>query len=102
MVMMNDSSNDFPQKPIKPNSRYELRVNDRLTEETATWFEDMTLIVDETTTPPQTLIQGIIRDQAALYGLISRIRDLGLLLLSVNLIERKKEDAGETKIENHV
>jgi hypothetical protein len=43
--------------------------------------------VDESTTPPQTIIKGVIRDQAALYGLISRIRDLGLKLLSVNLLE---------------
>jgi hypothetical protein len=95
MVMMNDSSDNFPQQSIKPNSRYELRINGRLAQETATWFEDVTLIVDETTTPPQTILQGIIRDQSALYGLISRIRDLGLLLVSVNLIEQKRRRPGK-------
>jgi hypothetical protein len=78
--------NEFPEN-FPPNTPYEIRVNGRLSPETAVWFEDMTLIVDDTTDPPQTIIQGIIRDQAALYGLISRIRDLGLRLLSVNLIE---------------
>jgi len=91
---------DFPDQPSARNLRYELRVDGRLTEETADWFEDMTLTADETTDPPQTLIQGIVRDQAALYGLISRIRDLGLLLLSVNLLDREmKEEDGE--IEKH-
>lgn len=78
--------NEFPEN-ILPNTPYEFRVSGRLSTETADWFEDMTLTVDETTTPPQTIIQGVIRDQAALYGLISRIRDLGLQLVSVNLIE---------------
>jgi hypothetical protein len=78
--------NEFPDN-FAPNTPYEIRVNGRLSPETAGWFEDMTLTVDESTTPPQTIIKGVIRDQAALYGLISRIRDLGLKLLSVNLLE---------------
>ncbi len=95
-VMMKDLP-DFPDQPIAPNMRYEFRVNGRLSQEMRTWFEDMTLTVDETTTPPQTLIQGIIRDQAALYGLISRIRDLGLHLLSANLIEQEQEEEDSEK-----
>jgi len=78
---------DFPDKTNARNLRYELRVEGRLTGETVNWFEDMSLSTDKNTTPSQTVIQGTIRDQAALYGLISRIRDLGLQLLSVNLIE---------------
>ena len=42
------------------------------------WFEDMTLAVNDETTPAQTIIKGHIIDQAALFGLINRIRDLGL------------------------
>jgi len=92
---MDEYLNDFPQHPITPNTRYQIRVNGRLSQETVTWFEDMTLAVDETTSPPQTIIQGVIRDQSALYGLISRIRDLGLVLLSVNLITGEDEENGE-------
>jgi hypothetical protein len=51
-------------------------------------------MLDTTTNPVQTIIKGYIVDQAALYGLISRIRDLGLILVSVNRIERS-EDEGE-------
>jgi hypothetical protein len=84
---------DFPKQPIAPNMRYEFRINGRLSLDIANWFEGMTLSVDETTTPVQTIIQSVIRDQAALYGLISRIRDLGLTLLSVNLVEEKENES---------
>jgi len=90
---------NLPDQPIAPNMLYEFRVSGRLTQETAAWFEDMSLSIDETSTPSQTIIQGIIRDQAALYGLISRVRDLGLLLLSVNLIDREIEEDGEIETE---
>ena len=83
--------NELPGK-FAPNTPYEIRVNGRLAPETAPWFEDMILAVDETTSPPQTIIQGVVRDQAALYGLISRVRDLGLQLLSVNLIDQEQEE----------
>ncbi len=88
--MMNELP-DFSEQLIEPNMQYEFRVNGRLSQEMCTWFEDMTLTIDETTSPPQTVIQGVIRDQAALYGLISRIRDLGLLLLSVNCVQKKEK-----------
>ena len=78
---------DFSKQPIEPNTRYELRVNGRLSQKMRTWFEDMTLTVDETTSPSQTIIQGVIRDQAALYGLINRLRDLGLALISVTRLD---------------
>ena len=85
---MNDNPDDFRIQPFDTPKFYELRVDGRLGRESASWFEDMTLVVDESTSPVQTIIQGPIRDEAALYGLISRIRDLGLTLLSVNLVKK--------------
>ena len=70
---------------------YEIRIRGRLSEQGAIWFEDMTLTVNEEISPPQTIISGHIVDQAALYGLISRIRDLGLTLLSVKHIDKEEE-----------
>jgi hypothetical protein len=52
----------------------------------------MDITVDKSVTPSQTIIQGYIVDRAALHGLISRVRDLGLTLLSMNLIEREEDD----------
>ena len=53
-------------------SDYEICIQGRLGSHTAAWFEDMTLIVNEESIPPQTIIRGYFVDQAALYGLISR------------------------------
>jgi hypothetical protein len=44
--------------------------------------------MDETTSPPQTCLQGPVMDQAALHGLLSRIRDLGLPLITVQQMEK--------------
>jgi hypothetical protein len=89
--MMSDTPNDFRIQPYDMPEFYELRVNGRLQRESAFWFEDMTLTIDESTSPVQTIIKGSIRDQATLYGLISRIRDLGLILISVKQLEQKED-----------
>lgn len=84
---MNDISEQFKFEPFPADTVYELRISGRLGQSTLSWFEDMTVTADKSTTPVQTIIWGPMRDQAALYGLISRIRDLGLILLSVNRLE---------------
>ncbi len=71
---------------------YEFRVRGLLSQPGASWFTGMQILVDETSNPAQTIIKGYIVDQAALHGLISRIRDLGLTLVSVNRIERSEEE----------
>jgi len=60
--------------------RYELRVKGHLDARWADWFDGLALtrLSDGTTT-----IHGWIPDQAALHGLLQRLRDLGLLLISV-------------------
>lgn len=76
---------------------YRICVRGRLSETGAAWFEGFTLTVDETTLPLQTRLEGPVMDQAALHGLISRIRDLGLTLISVQCIdERVPFDCGNT------
>ncbi len=67
---------------------YEIRVKGQLDEGWAVWFEGMEVSVDapKDDGPPTTTIAGPVLDQAALYGLLGRIRDLGLSLVSVNRI----------------
>jgi hypothetical protein len=72
-------------------SDYEICIEGRLGPHAAAWFADMTLTVDEQSTPPQTVIHGYFVDQAALYGLISRARDLGLTLVSVKRIDIEED-----------
>jgi hypothetical protein len=62
---------------------YRICVQGRLSQTGAAWFEGFTLTVDETTSPSLTYLQGPVIDQAELYGLISRIRDLGLTLITL-------------------
>ena len=60
--------------------RYEIRVQGHLDERWFHRFEGLTITL---TAAGETIITGAIVDQAALYGLLNRIRDLGLDLLSV-------------------
>ncbi len=63
--------------------RYEIRVQGRLESRWAAWFDGMTLTAgsDGTTT-----IHGPVVDQAALHGLLRKLRDVGLPLLSVTRV----------------
>ena len=67
-------------------SLYRICVRGRLGPTGAAWFEGLTLAVDEAKRPLQTCLEGPM-DQAALHGLLSRIRDLGLFLISVQCMD---------------
>jgi hypothetical protein len=60
---------------------YEIRVNGVLDPRWGDWFDGLRLSSDER---GQTIIAGPVADQAALHGLLAKIRDLGLELLSVH------------------
>ena len=60
----------------------EIRVKGRIDEHWSDWFDDLTI----THADDETVLSGTIVDQAALYGLLARLRDLGLPLLSVNRV----------------
>jgi len=59
---------------------YRIRIKGHLAARWATRFDGMTLTAQE---DGSTLIQGLVVDQAALHGLLSQIRDIGMPLLSV-------------------
>jgi hypothetical protein len=69
--------------PKEPD-HYEIRIKGHLDSRRAQWFEGLTM----TQLPDgETVLFGPIVDQAALHGVLSKIRDLGLLLLSVKRLE---------------
>jgi hypothetical protein len=70
----------MPTEDQGASCRYEIRVNGRLDDRWAEWFEGMTLTREDNDT---TLLTGPVVDQAALHGLLKRIRDLGTPLISV-------------------
>ena len=51
-----------------------------------TWFEELTVIKQPNFS---TMLRGQLIDQSALYGVLRKINDLGIELISVNLIEEK-------------
>ena len=87
--MMN-SSQDLAHSDAStsPNSRdvYEIRIKGLLDEHWENWFEGMALITVEEDGHDCTVLTGAIADQPALHGLLERIRDLNLTLLSVRKI----------------
>ena len=66
---------------------YEIRIKGHLADRWAAWFEDLTLTREESGT---TLLSGPVVDQAALHGLLKKVRDLGLPLLSVMQVEPRQ------------
>jgi hypothetical protein len=69
---------------------YEIRIKGHLDDTWAEWFEGLTITLEEN---GDTLLTGPVVDQAALHGLLKKVRDLGIPLLSVNLVQSqpKKE-----------
>jgi hypothetical protein len=60
---------------------YELRIKGHLGDQWSDWFEGMNITLQEN---GSTLITGPVLDQAELHGLLKKVRDVGLTLLSVN------------------
>ena len=65
------------------NSRYEIRVMGILDGRWSAWFEDLQVVSDG----EETVISGPVADQAALHGLLTKVRDLGLFLISVRHLD---------------
>ena len=59
---------------------YRIRIQGRLEHRWSAWFDGMTLTPEADGT---TVLRGAVSDQAALHGLIQKVRDLGLTLLEV-------------------
>lgn len=79
-------------------SIYRIRVRGRLSHRWADWFDGLTITACQNGT---TTLVGPVGDQAALHGLLAMIRDLGLPILSINLLEPESFDIeGEPKNSN--
>lgn len=63
---------------------YEIRLKGHLDQRWIDWFEGLTITLEDN---GETRLTGSVADQAALHGLLKKVRDLGIELLSVNRIE---------------
>lgn len=71
---------------------YQIRIRGQLGSEWTDWFEGLTV----TWADGDTLLTGAV-DQAALHGLLKRVRDLGMPLVSVTPLEPDEASASEAK-----
>jgi hypothetical protein len=65
---------------------YEILIRGKLDSQWSRWFADLQIVPQP---DGNTLITGPIADQAALYGVISRMRDLGIVLIAVHRVLRE-------------
>ena len=69
---------------MTPMSTYEIRLEGRLDDRWTTWFDGLALTHDSDGT---TTLRGDVVDQAALHGLLQKLRDLGIPLISLTPVE---------------
>ncbi len=73
---------------------YQIRIKGHLSDQWAGWLEGFAITRDDT---GDTLLSGPVVDQAALHGLLKKVRDLGLPLLSVIRVKPGQGDATNVK-----
>ena len=76
---------------------YEIRLKGHLHDRWAEWFDGLTITREDN---GETLLAGPVVDQAALHGLLRRVRDLGLPLVSVMQVDPKPAKGSEVNADS--
>jgi hypothetical protein len=74
---------------------YQIRIKGHLSDQWTGWFEGLTITLEEN---GDTLLTGPVVDQAALFGLLKKVRDIGIPLISINRVEPGKPPKLKTKL----
>jgi hypothetical protein len=85
----------YPKTNSKQPMLYQIRVKSHLGSDWTNWFDGLTITLQEN---GDTLLTGPVVDQAALHGLLKKVRDLGMPLVSVNPVESSHADGSEVKL----
>jgi len=83
------SHTQYPETDQGQPMIYQIQIQGHLDPRWEDWFEGLTIRLDSN---GDTLLTGPVVDQAALHGLLRKVRDLGLPLLSISTVEPKQED----------
>ena len=75
-----DNLKDDPNHPVV----YQIRLKGHLDDRWTDWFGGLTITLEDN---GDTLLTGPVLDQAALFSLLRRVRDLGMQLISVNRVD---------------
>jgi hypothetical protein len=88
-------SNKFKPKTDPSEAMiYQIRLKGHLGRQWADWFGGLTITLEDN---GDTLLTGPVVDQAALFGVLRKVRDLGMPLLSVIGVEPGQADASDVK-----
>ena len=80
--------------PSQP-TLYQIRIKGLLDSQWTDWFEGLAITLEE---DGDTLLTGPVIDQAALHGLLKKVRDLGMPLVSVSPVESGQEGTSRGKL----
>ena len=73
---------------------YQIRIKGHLSHQWTDWFEGLTITLSDN---GETLLTGSVVDQAALHGVLKKVRDVAMPLLSVNCVKPDQADASDIK-----
>ena len=80
------------------SGRYEIRIRGHLDVRWAEWFDGLSFAHEYDGT---TVLSGRVADQAALYGVLRKVRDLGLALLSVRAVDPAQADGSDGSVDTN-
>ena len=88
------SDNFNPETELGKPAAYQIRVKGHLGRHWTKWFDGLSITLEEN---GDTLLTGSVVDQAALHGLLKKVRDLGMPLISVNSVGPDQTDTLHVK-----
>ena len=86
--------NAVPKSDADQPMVYEIRIKGHLSHLSAGWFDGLTITLENN---GNTLLTGTVIDQSALHGILKKVRDLGMPLLSVNTAGPDLQDKSDNK-----
>ncbi len=86
------SKAEIESRSMMVQERYQIRVKGHLSEQWHGWFDGLTITNVE---QGEAILSGPLPDQAALHGVLTKIRDLGLPLLAVHRVATESSEKGQ-------